>query len=194
MSTAIANETYQSLQAELKTDILDNPAFELLAKADSRYMRDLKINVQNSLNSTQLTKKESLLIALSVSVNEKNAKLEQIFSTLAMEQGATEAELAEVYACTSLLSINNVFYRFRHYVGKDYYSQQPAGIKMTVMGNSVLGKEFFELLSLCVSAVNGCEACVKSHEASILNHGASEARVYDAIRAAAMIKGFCTLV
>ena len=62
------------------------------------------------------------------------------------------------------------------------------------MVKPILGKEFFELVSLAVSAVNGCEQCVNSHEASVIQHGATEARVYDAMRLAAIIKGFSTII
>ena len=60
--------------------------------------------------------------------------------------------------------------------------------------NPVLGKEFFELMSLVVSAVNGCELCVRAHEESVLKHDATEARVFDAIRLASVIKGLITLL
>lgn len=65
---------------------------------------------------------------------------------------------------------------------------------MSIMMNPVLGKEFFELVSLVVSAVNGCEACVRSHEESILKQGSSETRIFDAIRLASVVKGLITLL
>jgi alkyl hydroperoxide reductase subunit D len=50
------------------------------------------------------------------------------------------------------------------------------------MMNPILGKEFFELLSLAVSALNGCELCVNAHENSLIQLGTSEASVYYAVR------------
>jgi alkyl hydroperoxide reductase subunit D len=58
---------------------------------------------------------------------------------------------------------------------------------MNIMMKPVTGKAFFELMSLAVSAVNGCEMCVKSHEQSVLNLGDSEERVFDAIRLASIV-------
>ena len=170
-------------------------ALDTLAQSDHRYLRDLKINVGNVLNTSQtLTKKEALLLALSVAVNEKYQPLVDSLTGAARQEGATDAELAETIACTSLLSTNNVFYRFRHFVDKAYYQQTQPGIRMSIMMNPVLGKEFFELMSLAVSAVNGCELCVRSHEESVLKHGSSEARVFDAIRLVSVIKGLITLL
>lgn len=116
-----------------------------------------------------------------------------MFRALATQAGATEEELAEVYACVSLLRVNNVFYRFRHFTKKEYYEKTPASIKMTIMMQPMLGKEFFEMISLAISAMNGCEMCVVSHEASLMAMGTSEARVYDAVRLTSVIRGLLTL-
>lgn len=77
---------------------------------------------------------------------------------------------------------------------KDFYNNQPAGIKMSIMMNPVLGKEFFELLSLVVSSINGCEMCVTSHEQSVLQHNSSESRVFEAVKLGAVIKGLITIL
>ncbi|GAB3511666.1 carboxymuconolactone decarboxylase family protein [Spirosoma knui] len=194
--TTTQNETVVSLLNLVGLDTsTERPVLEALAQTDSRYLRDLKINVGNVLNSSQtLTKKETTLLALSVAVNEKYQPLIDALTAMAKQEGAKDAEVAEIIACTSLLNTNNVFYRFRHFVGKDYYQQTQPGIRMSIMMNPVLGKEFFELVSLAVSAVNGCELCVRSHEESVLKHGSSEPRIFDAIRLASVIKGLITLL
>lgn len=191
------NETVVSLLGLVGLDAAaaEYPVLDALSKSDSRFLRDLKINVGNALNSSQqLSKQEARLLALSVAANEKHQPLIDSLSEAARQEGATDAQIAETLACTSLLSTNNVFYRFRHFVGKDYYNNTQAGIRMSIMMNPVLGKEFFELMSLVVSAINGCEMCVRSHEESVLKHGASEARVFEAIRLGAVIKGLITVL
>jgi len=179
---------------DLKSDLglnggADYSSLETMANGESKYVRDLRINLRNALQSENINEKEALLIALAVAVNEKNKPLVKSFTELAKEKEATDTEIAEMHACTSLLSVNNVFYRFRHFTGKESYNQMPARIKMNIMMNPVTGKEFFELVSLVVSAVNGCEQCVKSHEASVLNQGGNEERVFDAIRLSAIVRG-----
>lgn len=179
---------------DLKNDLrlnggTDYSSLETMANGESKYVRDLRINLRNALQSEYISEKEALLIALAVAVNEKNKPLVKSFTELAKEKEATDAEIAEMHACTSLLSVNNVFYRFRHFTGKESYNQMPARIKMNIMMNPVTGKEFFELVSLVVSAVNGCEQCVKSHEASVLNQGGTEERIFDAIRLGAIVRG-----
>jgi alkyl hydroperoxide reductase subunit D len=167
----------------------------MLINANARYLKDLKINVGNVLNNTQyLNRKEALLLALAVAVNEKSDLLKESFTLLAQQAGATEVELAEAVACTSLMNTNNIFYRFRHFVKKDFYNNQPAGIKMSIMMNPVLGKEFFELMSLVISSVNGCEMCVTSHEVSVLQQGSTESKVFEAVKLGAVIKGLITVL
>jgi alkyl hydroperoxide reductase subunit D len=196
MNITIQNETLSNLLADLQLENYQpSENLETLLAAESKFIKDLKINTGNVLfNTQQLSKKEALLMAYGIAVNEKATDLKTAFSELASQEGASPAELAEVVACASLMATNNVFYRFRHFMSKEYYNSTPAGIKMSIMMNPVLGKEYFELLSLAISSVNGCEMCVKSHEQSVLSHGASEARVYESVKLAAIIKGLINVL
>ena len=186
----LQNETLANLLADLTIDANhQSPALKAMAAVDSKSIKDLKLNVGAVLNGQHINRKEAMLLALSVAANEKHAVLIDAFQNLATKEGASEAEIAETHACTMVMSANNIFYRFRHYMHNvDYYSNTPAGMRMSVMMNPVIGKELFELMSLVVSAVNGCERCVVSHESSVKQHGGSEARIYDAMRLAAVIK------
>jgi lipoyl-dependent peroxiredoxin subunit D len=177
------------LDREYKTESLD-----VLEAGKSRYLADLKINFKNSLESEFLTKKEIMLLGVALAVNAANNVLRGFFHSKAQAEGATPEELAEAIACASLLSANNVFYRFRHFMNKEKYNEIPARIKMNIMARPVSGKEFFELISLAVSAVNGCEMCVKSHEASLIELGSKEERVFEAVRLAAVITSLSKVV
>ena len=191
------NEKALSLLNELQLNTsIDSISIHKLAAVDSRTLSDIKLNFTAVIGSNNFTsKKESYLLALSVAINEKHTVLMQAFEQAAINTGATEAEIAETHACVSVMVTNNIFYRFRHFMhGTEFYQNHPAGMRMSVMMNPVLGKEFFELMSLVLSAVNGCERCVTSHEASVKQHGASEPRIYDAIRLAAVIKSICVII
>jgi alkyl hydroperoxide reductase subunit D len=193
---AIQNETFTNLLNDLQINGYQVSAnAQALINVNARYIKDLKINVGNVLNNAQyLNKKEAILLALAVAVNEKFELLKDSFTSQALAVGATEAEIAEIIACTSLMNVNNILYRFRHFMHKDFYSNQPAGVKMSIMMNPVLGKEFFELTSLVISSINGCEMCVTSHEQSVLQHGASEAKIFEAVKLGAIIKGLITVL
>ena len=183
-STEIINEILQSLgiDAAYRTDSLT-----LLEKGESRYLRDLKLNFTSTLTSDYLSAKECALIGLSTAVNNNNSLLIQFFTRYAEEQGATTAETGEAAGCASLLASNNIFYRFRHFTQKEKYGQIPARIRMQLMMKPVTGKEFFELMSLAISAVNGCEMCVNAHEDSLIKLGTIEERIFDAVRIASLV-------
>jgi alkyl hydroperoxide reductase subunit D len=182
------HETIKELLADLGLQPeYTNATLQNLGNADSKYLRDLKLNVKAVLTSENLSAKETNLLALAVTTNNNIEILSTAFVSKAKENGATDAEIADAQACASLLSANNVLYRFRHFTEKEVYNNAPARLRMNIMMNPVLGKEFFELVSLAVSAVNGCEMCVKSHEQSVLHAGSTELRVWDAIRLASII-------
>jgi alkyl hydroperoxide reductase subunit D len=177
----------------LPTDQLSEP-LKVLAAADARYLKDVKININNALNAESLGKKAAYLLAYAIAVNEKNVLLQTAFEKGAKAQEATDKELAEVISCTSLMNANNVYYRFRHFMEDDFYNNTQAGIRMSIMANPVLGKELFELISLAVSAVNGCQMCVTSHEKTLLTHGTDKQRIHDAVRLSAVVKSLAVLV
>ena len=191
------NETKVDLLKDLGIDENTTfPALENMVEGETRYLRDLRINLKNTLNSDNLSLKEAYLIAAAIALNEKNKSLSDAFMQHAKSNGANAAEIAETHGCASMLAVNNVFYRFKHFIreSNDKYQTMPAGIKMNIMMNPVLGKEFFELMSLAVSAVNGCQSCVNSHEESVRKLGATEQRIFDTIRLASIIKGLCVAV
>lgn len=190
------NSAALSLLAELGIEgTYSSPGLLSMSATDSKYLRDLKLNVTAVMKSKHLTGKEAALLALATAANEKNEILIAAFEKMAAKEGATAEEISETHACASLLSLNNVFYRFRHYMkGSEYYNNTPAGIRMSIMMAPAMGKELFELMSLVVSALNGCEQCVTSHEHSIRALGTGEARVYDAIRLSAVIKSLCVTI
>jgi len=202
--TANTKEITMSL-TETKIDLLKDlglnetsvlPNLETMADGETKFLRDLRINLKNTLGSDNFSLKEAYLIALAVAANEGNKILTNAFINHAKTNNARENEIAEAIACASQLASNNVFYRFKHFIkgSNENYQAMPAGIKMNIMLNPVLGKELFELISLAVSAVNGCESCVNSHEESVRKLGASEARIFDTIRLASVVRGLCVAV
>lgn len=183
-STEVIHELLGSIgsSTEYRTNSLS-----LLEEGNSRYLRDLKLNFNSTLTSEHLTAKEIGLLGLSVAVNEKNIPLINFFKEFSADSEASTEEISEAVACASLLASNNVFYRFRHFTKKEKYTQIPARIRMQIMMKPVTGKEFFELMSLVISAVNGCEMCVNSHEDSLIKLGTTEERIFDAVRIASII-------
>ena len=188
------NETKIDLLKDL--EINEDERFEnleIMVSGETKFLRDLRINLKNTLSSEELNLNEAYFIALAIAVNEKHKILINAFMNLSKLNGATDVEIAEVQACALTFAINNVFYRFKHFIrnSNENYQQLPAGIKMNIMMKPVLRKELFELISLAVSAVNGCVSCVNSHEESVRKYGSSEKKIFDAVRLASVVRGLC---
>ena len=85
------------------------------------------------------------------------------------------------------MGMNNVYYRFLHLVDDREYQALPARLRMNVIGNPGIAQDDFELLSLAVSAVNGCGLCIKAHERKLREHGVSREAIQSAVRIASTI-------
>ncbi|KGE70757.1 carboxymuconolactone decarboxylase family protein [Spirochaeta lutea] len=191
------HETFQDLLQDLGVNqgtFQSMPVAETLLSGESSYIKDLRMNLKTALNTQTLSAKQAHLLAYALAVNAGNPVLIRAFEDSSAGQGAEPGEIAEMAGCASLLSANNVLYRFRHFVDKPDYEKKPARMRMNIMMRPVTGKMFFELASLVVSAVNGCEMCVKSHEASVLQAGATEDQVWEAIRLASVITSLAKVV
>ncbi len=180
-------ETTQELLEIFGLNTIDNKALDLLNTTEFKYLRDLKLNFNSTLTSEFLSEKECGLLGLSCAVNNQNNVLITFYKNYALQAGATDDEIAEAVSCASLLASNNVFYRFRHFTQKEKYTQIPARIRMQIMMKPVTSKEFFELMSLAISAINGCEMCVNAHEDSLIKLQTKEERIFDAVRIASLV-------
>jgi alkyl hydroperoxide reductase subunit D len=99
-----------------------------------------------------------------------------------------DADRRAALAAASVMAMNNVYYRFRHFMGEgSTYSTLPARLRMQVIGNPGIDHRDFELWCLAVSAINGCETCVRAHERVVLDKGGTAEMVHDAVRIAAVI-------
>ncbi|MFT4088536.1 MAG: carboxymuconolactone decarboxylase family protein, partial [Gordonia sp. (in: high G+C Gram-positive bacteria)] len=99
---------------------------------------------------------------------------------------------AEAYdaalGAASIMGMNNVFYRGRGFLGGKYDDLRP-GLRMNIIGNPGVDKSDFELWSLAVSAINGCEHCVGAHENVVREAGLDREAVLEALKAASIVAG-----
>ncbi len=159
---------------------------EVLRSAISDSARDIKLNLQSVLQPGALTPAQRWGVAIASAVAARNARLrDALLGDARAEVG--EDVIDDALAAASLMAMNNVYYRFRHLVGKSSYNQMPARLRMQRIARPATNKADFELFCLAVSAINGCEACIRSHEAVVLQGEISEEQVHDAIRIAAAV-------
>jgi lipoyl-dependent peroxiredoxin subunit D len=148
--------------------------------------RDAKLNLQNVLQPGTLTAAQRWGVAIASAVAARNTALRDAILADAKAEASPEV-IDDALAAASLMAMNNVYYRFRHMVAKDSYSQLPARLRMQRIAKPATNKPDFELFCLAVSAINGCETCIRSHEEAVLLGGLTEGHVHDAVRIAAVV-------
>jgi lipoyl-dependent peroxiredoxin subunit D len=148
--------------------------------------KDIKLNLQSVLQPGSLTPAQTWGVAVASAIATRNARLRDALLEDAKAIVGAEV-LDDAMAAAALMAMNNVYYRFRHMVGKPSYSEKPARLRMQRIVKPATNKTDFELFCLAVSAINACEACIRSHEDVVVKGGLSEDQIHDAIRIAATI-------
>lgn len=162
---------------------------DALRKTIPEPAKDLKLNLQSILKESSLKQDQVWGCALAAVNFIKDAKLREALLADAKADGVPDAVVEDAQAAAALMGMTTVYYRFRHLVGKEDYTQRPARLRMMRMARPATSKAEFELFSLACAVLAGCEMCIKSHEANILQHGLTEDQVHDAARIAAVING-----
>ena len=67
------------------------------------------------------------------------------------------------------------------------YGEKPAGLRMNRIMQPATNRTDFELMALAVSAIDGCEMCVRAHEKTVTDGGLTPDHVNDAVRIAATV-------
>jgi alkyl hydroperoxide reductase subunit D len=178
---------------------LDNQPFDRKVDEGSRSMdslealgatlpvvaADIKHNLSTTLRgASTLSERQRWGVALASAYA---ARAPRLARAIAVEASALQdAELLnDAQAAALLMAQNNVYYRFRHFVGKPSYETTPARLRMTrVPAERRLD---FELFALAISAIHGCESCVQHHEEVVVTSGLREQQVNDAMRIAATV-------
>lgn len=167
-------------------------ALERIRAALPEAAKDLKLNLQTVLGEGALDERRRWGVALACAFASGSALLRDAMLSDARGR-VDDAIIEDARAAAALMGMNNVYYRARHWLGETY-EQKPARLRMHWVGKPRSGKAEFELFSLAVSAIGGCEVCVQSHEKSLGEHDVTSDEIHDAIRIAAVVRGVAVAV
>src|SRR5262245_7867263 len=162
---------------------------ENLRDALPGYARDLQLNLGTVLTTAGapgLTERQVWAVALAAAAASRNPGFTRDMQALAARH-LDAAHVSAAHAAAAIMAMNNVYYRFLHLVEDEEYAKLPARLRMNVLGNPGIAKADFELLSLAVSAINGCGTCVASHERQLRQHGLTREAIQSAVRVAATV-------
>jgi alkyl hydroperoxide reductase subunit D len=148
--------------------------------------KDIKLNLQTVLGGGSLTPAQRWGVAVASALASRHPGLSRALVAEARIH-AGDLVVDDAVAAAALMSMNNVFYRFRHRLGKPEYDDKPARLRMNRLARPSTNTLDFELFSLAVSSINDCESCVRAHEKSVIDGGLPVDLVLDAARIAATV-------
>ncbi len=167
--------------------------FDELMETIPSYAKDLKLNFSSVvLQPTDLSELQAWTVVASAI-----ASRNQEMIVAALDEGATHLSpeaLEAAKAAAAIMGMNNIFYRFLHLTSNEKYRTMRAGLRMNVMRTHGIDPLDFELWCTAVSAINGCGACVDSHEKTLREKGLSEETILAAMRIASVIHALAVVL
>lgn len=162
-------------------------SIETLKNQIPEYAKDIKLNLSTLAGEETLNDQQKWGTFLSCALASGNSAVIQAVNVEAAAKLSAEA-LNAAKAAAAIMAMNNVYYKFTGMIENPEYRTMPAKLRMNVIGNPGVDKVDFELWSLAVSAVNGCQFCVNAHEPILLKGGLSKEQVQAAVRIAAVVQ------
>lgn len=153
------------------------------------FARDIKLNLESVLTeegAPGLSRNQIHGVALASAYATNDSRvIDMIVSESAGVLSPEAVEAAK--ASATIMAMNNVYYRFIHLSDDKDFGKMPARLRMNVIAKPGIEKLDFELMSLAVSAINGCGLCVNAHVAQIRHAGLSNEGIQSAVRISAII-------
>ncbi len=159
---------------------------DALIEAIPSYAKDLKLNFSSVVRQqTELNDQQAWGTVVASAITSRNQEL----ITAALDEAATRLNpeaLEAAKGAAAIMGMNNVFYRFLHFSTNEKYRTMRAGLRMNIIRTHGIDPLDFELWSVAASAINGCGACVDSHEKVLRDKGVSEEKILAAVRIASV--------
>lgn len=151
------------------------------------YAKDLKLNLSSLVTSpSNMTGQQLWGTLLASALASRNASVIQAIQ----EEAAThldETAMNAAKAASSIMAMNNIYYRFIHLSTDKQYQNMPARLRMNIIAKPGVEPVDFELWSLAVSAINGCGMCIDAHAKELRDKDISAETVQHAVRIASII-------
>ncbi len=153
----------------------------------------MKLNLSSFQTQAELTEQQTWGTIVASAVASRNDQLTQA----AIEDAAAHLSpqaLEAAKGAAAVMGMNNVYYRFLHLSSNEKYRTIPARLRMNVLRSHGVDVVDFELWCTAVSAINGCGACVESHEKTLREKGVREETIVAAIRIASVMNGLASVL
>ena len=169
-------------------------SLDALRESLPEYAKDLSLNLSSLASESLLTdqQKWGCLVACAYAVGV--GPVIGAVNASAEAAGLSPEAAKAAKAAAAMMGMNNVYYRSLHLMHNQEYRTLPARLRMNIIANPGVEKIDFELWSLAVSAINGCGACLDSHEKVLRDHGLPNTAVQAALRIGSVVNAVSRVV
>lgn len=158
------------------------------------YAKDLKLNFSSLLRQqSELTEQQAWGTVAACAIAAGNDELTQAALAEAATHLSPEA-LEAAKGAAAVMGMNNIYYRFLHLSSNEKYKTMPARLRMNVIRTHGIDHVDFELWCTAVSAINGCGACVDSHEKTLRDKDVPEEKILSAVRIASVLHAIASVL
>jgi alkyl hydroperoxide reductase subunit D len=158
------------------------------------YAKDLSLNLSSLAAETVLSDQQKWGCFVAAAYAIGVPAVVKAMNAAAAEAGLSEEAQNAAKTAAAIMGMNNVYYRALHLMHNPEYRTLPAKLRMNAIGNPGVDKTDFELWSLVVSAVNGCGACLDSHEVELKKRGLPNVNVQAGLRIAAVVNAVSRVI
>jgi lipoyl-dependent peroxiredoxin subunit D len=158
------------------------------------YAKDLKLNYSSLVRQqSELTEQQAWGTVAASAMAAGNDELAKAALGEAAVHLSPEA-LEAAKSAAAVMGMNNVYYRFLHLSSNEKYKTMPARLRMNAIRTHGVDHADFELWCTAVSAINGCGACVDSHEKTLRDKGVAEEKILAAVRIASVVHAIASVL
>ena len=126
------------------------------------------------------TAKWSCFVASACAVGEPRTL--KAVTAAALRAGLTPEAFEEAKTAASTMAMTNVYFRAVHLMTAPEYERLPSRLRFNRDHSTA-----YEFCCMAVSAINGCGACLDSHEAELRRRGAQPVQIQAALRIGAVV-------
>lgn len=160
------------------------------------YAKDIKLNLSTLLGGVESVKFDATQIAglaLAAAYATRQTTVIQLIREFAQQQGLPESHVEAAKAAASIMAMTNIYYRSVHWIQKDYATLAP-NLRMQILQKHGITQQEFELYSVVISAINGCERCLSAHINVLEKGGMGTVEIQYSLRLAAVIQAFAQVM
>src|SRR5277367_6000782 len=169
-------------------------SLDALRESLPAYARDLSLNLSSMEAETSLTDQQKWGVFVASAHALGTGPVIRAIEAAATEAGLSGEAKTAAKAAAAIMGMNNVYYRALHLMKNAEYRSLPARLRMNIIANPGVEKTDFELWSLAVSAINGCDMCLDAHETELKKRCMSNVAIQAALRIAAVVNAVSRVV